>query len=660
MLQPPKNGLRLVWLDDQAGADSQMLAIFGSLFESVHCFSDPLPCLELVESGDSETPCITILVSGRYGHQYVRDRFQPLNQVKDVYVYCMDIARHSQWAKHCDKVRCVESDLGKILNRMHQGGDKTGKPSSPRPGRFEHKRDEQQEQEQEKEEDQEQMQIQEPVSPREELTSKPPARFQDDNNMYDQLALHLLLQNVDNKDDGVEQFREYCEAQKVQVPKLQPEAPLERLYRESPFLASVNATDFTQLWAIRWFIRVFYRQLDDGHQRVIRDLTKSTFNYATWISVAELDMIKQRIGEVMIFNEPLLTYASRKTALESLGKETSEKAKYRTLFEINVDAQTARTVLFAEVEKNQVLLWFGARCRMVKIEFIDEGNPYWLIGLNLRPAVSPQQPIETLYSYYLKNLTDLKDTHRALGRLLMYKGSYCRAERWFEGKNYLEELAEIAIRRNQYDKAQRYLQQAPEESNDTDLLRAYAYLLTSNDGVIKGRALLKKIISDANDRIVRARANIGLGFISLAINQQVDQALEHFILGNETLTKYLPALHPDVAVSLVGIGYVHFARQDFGESEKCFQAALKIQKQVLPQHHPDFAKTRSGLAHCLFMRPQTMKQGLQELTAALSILLRTFHHDYKTHPQVFCTRSDIDRAQRGKPLRPRGTLLDYI
>ena len=89
------------------------------------------------------------------------------------------------------------------------------------------------------------------------------------------------------------------------------------------------------------------------------------------------------------------------------------------------------------------------------------------------------------------------------------------------------------------------------------LLRAYVNLISPNENIAKGRTILMKICSDATDRVIRARANIALGFINLVITQQFDQASDHFTLGNEALCKYLPDIHPDTAKSFIGVAYAY-------------------------------------------------------------------------------------------------------
>ncbi|CAF0884182.1 unnamed protein product [Rotaria sp. Silwood1] len=649
--QPIKSGLSLVWLDDSAGQDPNIQEIFRSLFEQVFIFTDSIACLELVESADTEQPCILLLVSGKYGQMLVHDRFQPLHQVKDIYVYCFDVAKHNQWAQHCDKVRCVDSDFGKILKHMQHSVQKATK---------------QRQQQQPTDDQQEQEEMQE------EPATEEPERFLDDNNLYDQLALDILLQNS-NQDDGIEDFKNYCrthvennneELADEQQKSFKPNIPIKEWYKQDLVFVNLNSTDFIQLWTLRWFIRLFYRQLTNDYKHYIEKTTNIIASYGTWLTKDELDAMKHRIGESIIFTEFLLAYTTRGKALSSIQDKKTEQNKHKVIFEINANKSNHHTVPYTGIQDDTVLFWFGSRHRILKIEYVenqgDNKESYWLIGVNLGSTLNRQQSIETLYEYYRKKLIELNDVHYALGRILMYKGLYYQAEKWLQTNNHYEDLAELAIRQSQCERANQYLQHLPENSNDANLLRAYVNLLSSNDNIAKGRTILMKIGTDATDKIIRARVNIGLGFINLAVAQQNDQTLDYFTLGSETLCNSLPDIHPDIAKSYLGIGYAYFAQKKIKDAEKYFQMALTIQKQSLPYLHPDVAKTRSGIAHCLSVQKQTMQQALQELQYAYNILMHTFPREYKTHPEILLTKIDIDRLRKGKELYVRNTLLDYI
>jgi tetratricopeptide (TPR) repeat protein len=664
--QPVNNGLVLIWLDDTAEEDPTVKGVLTSLFDNVLTFSDPEACLELVQSIENKEPCLSILISGKYGQMLVREHLQPLNQVKDIYVFCYDTVKHSRWAQTCDKVRCVFSDIHKIIQCM-QYDIQSQMEQQPVDD------EQQQQQEQQQPLHQEQPQVEPKQQHRE--------RYTDDNNLFDQLAFNLLLQSPE---DGAEDFTDYCRTRQensnlnhdamdagdgegadpaeVQEQYFKPEQAIQEWYQPDLFFTHINSNNLTKLWTLRWFIRIFHRQLTTEHEKFIQDKTKFIVHYGTRLSADELDGMKHRIGQIVIITELLMTYANRQTALDSI--QHDEKNKHKVIFEINIDPTMTATVPYAEIRKDEVLVWFGARYRVVKIEYIveedDQENAYWIIGLNLRPTLDSKPSRQALYDYYLKELTDLNNLHHAFGRIFMYKGFYSQAEKWLQIGHHYIELVELAIRQSHYEQAKEYLEHLSADSDDANLLRAYLNILTSNDNFSKARMILMKIFSESTDKLIRARANITLGFINLIITQQIDQALEHFTLGNDVLRKLLPEIHPFLAKSFLGIGYTYYTLRKLTEAKEAFEMAFRIQRQSLIYNHPDFAKTRNGRAHCLSTDKHTIKKALNESDYALNILLDTFPNEHQRHPEIAATINDIERLKKGKELRPRNTLLDYI
>ena len=649
--QSSNNGLVLIWLDDGAEEDPTVKDVLSSLYDNVFTFTDHEACLELVESMEIKTLGLAILISGKYGQMLVRDRLQPLNQVKDIYVFCMDTVKHSRWAQICDKVRCVFSDINKILQCMQYDIQNTIEQQQTDDEQSQQQDGSRQEKEQE--------------------------RYTDDNNLFDQLALNLLLQS---SDDGAEDFVNYCrthnvndnpdhhdtdeeEEEQQQQQYFKPEQAIEEWYRSDLSFININSNDLEKLWTLRWFIRLFHRQLTNEHDKFVKDKTKVTVNHGTCLSMDELDGMKHRIGQVIIITELLMTYTNRQTALDSI-QQNNDNTKHKVIFEINVKTAMQNTVLYAEIIKEQVLFWFGGRYRLIKIEYVeqqdDPQNTYWLIGLNLCSTLDLKPSLQVLYQYYLEEFTELNNIHLAFGHILMYKGFYSQAETWLQINNHYQELAELAIRQSHYEQAKQYLEHLSEECDHANLLRAYLNILTSNDNCSKARLILMKIFSEATDKIVRARANIALGFICLIITQQIDQAFEHFTLGSNVLRKLLPEIHKAVAKSFIGIGYTYYSQNNLIDARKCFEKVFTIQKQSLPYNHPDFAKTRNGLAHCLSADKKTVKHASNELEYAYNILLDTFRHEYQHHPEILETKNDMEKLRKGKKLRPRNTLLDYI
>ena len=638
------NKFVIIWLDDHANDDPNIKEILSSIFDHVYTSIDPEGCMELIESIQMTSPYLSILISGKYGQRLVPDYLQHSNKVKHIYVFCFDIGRHSQWADTCDKVRCVFSDISKILQCMQYDiQDSIEQQNSNNDDDDDNDKEEEQN----------------------EFNQSQQERFINDNNLLDQLALDLLL---DSSDDGVEDFTDYIKKyhhvndqivdEELHEQYFQPEQTIEEWYQPNSFYTNIHSNDLSKLWLLRWFIRLYHQQLTNKYRKLIENKTKFTVYYGMQLNNNELNRIKHRINEIIIITESLMTYKNRRIAFDSI--QNNQSNTYKVLLEININTANHDTIPYGEIKNEQILLWFGGRFRLSKIEYVEEDDSYWIIGLNLCSKLNSNVSIRNLYQYYYQELIKLNNLYHAFGRLFMYKGLYIQAEEWLKKNNHYQELIELAIRRSHYEQAKQYLEYLPNDSYDTDLLNVYLNILISKDHFSKERFILMKIISEATDRFVRARANIALGYIYLINMQQIDQALEYFTIANEVLRKILPDIHPIIANSLIGIGYIHYIQHNIIEARKCFEMALNIQKQSLEYNHPDFAKTHNGLAHCLANNHKTIHKALNEFDDALNILLNTFRYEHQYHPEILATQNDIEQVRKGKKLCLRSTLLDYI
>ena len=81
----------------------------------------------------------------------------------------------------------------------------------------------------------------------------------------------------------------------------------------------------------------------DEHQKYLTDETNFTVNYATWLTTDELDGMKHRVSQTIIFTEFLLTYTSTAKALDSLNNEKNEHKNSKVIFEINMNKNNRHT-----------------------------------------------------------------------------------------------------------------------------------------------------------------------------------------------------------------------------------------------------------------------------------------------------------------------------
>jgi hypothetical protein len=94
----------LVWLDglvnrSQDNIDTKVL--LRKAINRLKTFDDTDKCVEYIRSLSRER--VVLIVSGRLG-QEVTPRIHPFPQVIAIYVYCSDIKRNEEWARHFIKV----------------------------------------------------------------------------------------------------------------------------------------------------------------------------------------------------------------------------------------------------------------------------------------------------------------------------------------------------------------------------------------------------------------------------------------------------------------------------------------------------------------------------------------------------------------------------
>jgi tetratricopeptide (TPR) repeat protein len=641
----------LIWLDDGAGNDKTITNILNKIFGDLKLFHDSAECLTYVQSLSTSNVCLSMLVSGKYGEMLVKQYLQQLDFIKAIYVFCFDMKKHSIWAQHCDKVRCVSSEILRIIKEMEREQKMTVEVLEGPEGDMDDSKDEDNDDQ---------------AHGMDESKHNEKQRFIHDNTFYNQLALDLLL--TYQKDDGFNDFRTYCE-QNVNPfdgkskDLLRSSRKVDDWYQLSPFLYSINVNNIQQLWTLRWFLRAFHQQIFQEHEALIDEPTESSVFYAAWLSDDELDRMKLRMSQTLILTDCVHAYEHVQDALNTVEeKPLVEQTQQKVLFEIMIDPKIKATVPFTAIRNHQYLFWFASRHRLMKIEYVQQTDGhqpmfYWKIGLNLMKTCDFNPAVNDLYQFYRKMLVDKDDLYYAFGRILMLNGKYDQSEKWLENYEDYNLLAELAIRQGRLKAASAYLTKAPEDSNETHILRAYVYILSSNDMVSKGRSVLMKICAEDIDKLIRVRAYIALGFINLALSQNAEQAMDYFQLAFEMASKFLPEVHPDIAKILIGIGYTYYACHNTAKVKESFGLALAKQQQVLACDHPDLAKTRCGLARC---QSTNEKQSLSELNIAYTILMRTFHRQRKTHPEILATLNDIKSLRKGKKLQLHATLLSYI
>ncbi|CAF0960687.1 unnamed protein product [Didymodactylos carnosus] len=658
----------LIWIDDEPNDKAK--EALKHLFETLLTFNDPDEFLHTMASDDWRDMPYFVLVSGRYGQRLVKDHLQPLPNVTYIYVYCMDEVKHRQWADHYDKVHCVSNDFKKILTMIERDLQSNSNPKMKPSTKTTTAGLNQQAKEKTKHD-----------------------RYITDNNLWDQLALVLLLHQSSDDNNSKQDFYEFSKnfistrendhENKRCLTELNEFmntfVPEESIiwYTSDTFLydllmSNIYSNDLNSLWSLRYYCTAFYTSLIEENKKFLQEHSSKmiTLYHGTHLTSDEFDLLKGNLGQTIIVNKIYSTSVDCQQALALIKSNNNSAQTVPVLMEITVNLELNQYSPFAEIKHNEgereTLFCFGSKFRLMKIEY-HEDKQFWLIGIQLCRTIDDN--VIELYNYYKNTLFELHNTTYAYGKILYYKGLFANAEMYLNLAltNETEQLTQIQcdlcefyMRNGDYDRAADLHTQALTSQSDNfhiHILGCYLKILTKDSD--NARSSLEKIIADhQNNPLILTKAYVGLGFISV-FQSNIQYALDLFILADNAAREYLPHNHPERAKILICMGYANYANNNINDAHECFQTAYDLQKQCLSQSHPDIAKTYIGFAR-IQSANKNMKQALKYLKEALEIQIETYSSISDQHTEILATEHDIDTLQKKNSLRSRRYLLDYI
>jgi hypothetical protein len=99
-----KDQCAIFWLDSEANNSEENLSTQQQLlhsFNNVEIFEDENSCQQAIRAKAKQP--VFLIVSGRLSRKIV-PAIDTLEQVKAIFIYCMDKSRHTDWAKGFPKV----------------------------------------------------------------------------------------------------------------------------------------------------------------------------------------------------------------------------------------------------------------------------------------------------------------------------------------------------------------------------------------------------------------------------------------------------------------------------------------------------------------------------------------------------------------------------
>ncbi|CAF1221737.1 unnamed protein product [Didymodactylos carnosus] len=598
----------------------------------------------------------------------VKSELEPLSQIADIYVYCMDEAKHNKWANSCNKVRNVSKNFGKILQMIKY--DLQNNPIV-----------------------QMKTSTKTPTTDFNQQDAEKPKRYRytTDNNVWDQLAFSLLLSQSSNDNSQQQDFYDFaknfistgtndnenkqCLDQLNQfIETFTPEQSI-FWYTKDTFLydilmSEMYSSDLDSLWHLRYYWTAFYTSLLDEHKKFVTEYPdeKLILYHGTHLTTSEFNLMKKSLGQTMTFNKIYSTSYNLSQALELI-KSNNNAQVTPVLMEIKVDLKLDEHLPYAEIihdnNEREILFYFGSKFRLTKMEYVEH-EQYWLIGIQLCQLLDDD--VKELYNYYECTLLNLNNTAHAYGKVLCYKGLFTNAYSYFrlalgaKTEQLVQvqcDLSEFYMRNGKHDRALDLHAQALDlEPDNLDVQILGCYLSILSRDLSSAEDLLEKIINEHQNKRSIAKVYIALGYIAL-LDSNIQNALHYFTLAKESAKKFVPSNHPDCAKNFIRMGYAYYLTNNIMDANECFENAYKLQKQCLPLSHPDIAKTYIGFAR-IYSANQNMKQALNYLERALAIQIERYSTVSGNHVEIFATKSDIKNLEKSKPLRSRMQLLDYI
>lgn len=132
---------------------------------------------------------------------------------------------------------------------------------------------------------------------------EPREQFVVDKNLFDQLAVELVLQTLA---EGLDEFIDDCRLA-GEHEAFKPAALIRDWYRPDLVFLQVRSDDLFSLWSLHWFLRSFHQQLTLEQESTMLDRPVFTVYQATQLTIEELNGMKHRIGQLITITEHVLT-----------------------------------------------------------------------------------------------------------------------------------------------------------------------------------------------------------------------------------------------------------------------------------------------------------------------------------------------------------------
>ncbi|CAF1118036.1 unnamed protein product [Adineta steineri] len=644
--------LTIVWLDITIDNSSIIWSKRQNLLRScinyIRTFTDESECLKYISAIRDER--IFIITSGSMG-EIIVPQIHDLLQISHIYIFCSDIAKHTQWSKLFRKIRgvfneestlmiCLESDTKIYLSTLM------------------------------------------PIN----ISSSNERSLQDIDEeqvafLWFQLMIEVIYrlpQTPTSKREMVNECRTHYIDNPVQL------RMIDEFYNK-----------YTANMAIDWYTKdcFLYRLLNKAFRTENIDII---FNYHYYLSDLtkqltklyldqfgnktgtlrvyrgqhmhkdEVIKLQNSIGRLISINTFFSTSTSCLVATNFSGNGEGRSQNIESIiFQIEIDLSIRRRP-FGKIDQfssnkdeNEILFAMGSIFRIESVELFTDD--IWLIILTLTNEVKKE--VEDLLAYFTKHI-GAQPSLLELGVLLSKTGDYQRAKQFYlRLQNELLEndydlgvlynnLGEIYRKQSDLDTAMKYYKLAIDELTESPFgfIDRWFGIVHSNiamiydtrgqfdQALIHYRCALHIIERDDDDSEGELYSTIYNGMAAIFQQKyELKTALKLYEKVLKIELSVLPSSHPSIAITYNNIGQLYFKMEENLKAFENFLKARSIMLSTLPNNHPDLAFLYASIGAIYIIQNQVSK-AIEHLLEAEQIIDRsTLTADHSLREDIYRT-----------------------
>ncbi|CAF4111032.1 unnamed protein product [Adineta steineri] len=598
----------LLWVDtniDQKNEDYEnTLKQIHAATGDISVFTQRDACIDFLTDAQEDIKSFLVVKDTMF--QQIMLLINNIPQLNGVYIFDGIEIQHEQWAKKCDKIKSVHTNIDDLCQTLQIGIKQFNQDT-----------------------------IAMSFITASEMVSTDNLNQLEPTFMYTQLFKETLLDMEHNK-QSIKDFITYCRDHDCVASKYIDRFEKEYSSQLAIWWYTFPSNIYSMLnYALRsmegdtiinmgFFIHDLHQQIQQLHQQQINSYHDKPFIVyrGQGLSKASFKKLQKTKGGMMSFNNFLSTTTEQDVALGLAYSSLENTDMVGILFKMLIDPRI-KSASFASInevsyynEEKEILFSMHTVFRVSEIKQIDNTNQLYQVELQLTSDDDQQLRILT---DRIRDETLGSTGWPKLGSLLLKTGQFNKAEELYnvlleqaydDGEKALYSLYLGLVHSNQgdYNKAIRYYENTLEIQQKTlpsnhcsyamsynnigsvyDIMGDYSKALLYYENALK---IDKQTLPSNHRDLATTYSNTGLVYNNMG---EYSKALSSHKIALEIRQKTLPSSHPDLAASYNNIGLVYTQMGEYLKALSFYETALEILQKTLPSIHADLATSYSNI-----------------------------------------------------------------